>query len=253
VSDAAASLVAAPIFGIVADHTTSRRAPFLGGLALLGVAMALLATARSTTQFVIGRLLQGVSAAAVNVVGVALLVDSVDRARIGYMLGWMVMGMEMGFAAGPFLGGVVYHVSGYDAVFALAFALVGLDLLLRLVLVEKREARKWLLTDGGPGECDPLLRGVVVQADQIESSDTEVGADVDVKVRRFAVLTLLEQPRLLTALLGSLVEGFVVSAFDAVRDSDALSTAFDADLTPHARLSPSSSRGPSDGTLSGAV
>lgn len=52
--------------------------------------------------------------------------------------------MSVGILLAPLLGGVVYERAGYYPVFYMAFGLIALDILLRMVLIEKKIARQWL-------------------------------------------------------------------------------------------------------------
>lgn len=69
----------------------------------------------SITVLVIGRLLQGVSAAIVWVVGLALLVDTVGKDEIGQSMGIVGVATSAGVFLAPLLGGVVYDRGGYYA------------------------------------------------------------------------------------------------------------------------------------------
>lgn len=82
----AALFVASPIVGIYADHTSSRKWPLLLGLIALAGASLLLAFGNSIGLFVLGRVLQGVSAAVVWSVGCALLVDTMGS-NVGVAMG----------------------------------------------------------------------------------------------------------------------------------------------------------------------
>jgi MFS family permease len=95
--------------------------------------------------------LQGISAAVVWTVGLALLVDTIEKEALGEAMGYAAMGITLGTMTGPLLGGVIYEHGGYYAVFGLAFGLMGLDIFLRLVLIEKKDALKWLHTEGFSG------------------------------------------------------------------------------------------------------
>lgn len=90
-----------------------------------------------------GRLLQGASAAVVWVVGLALLVDTVGQTDVGQSMGYVSMAMSLAILLAPLLGGIVLDNGGYNAVFAMAYALIGVDIILRLILVEKKVARRW--------------------------------------------------------------------------------------------------------------
>jgi MFS family permease len=77
------------------------------------------------------------------IVGLALLADTVPQERLAQAMGYVGMGMSVGILVGPLLGGVVYDRAGYNAVFAMAYSLVGIDIVLRLLLVEKKVAARW--------------------------------------------------------------------------------------------------------------
>ena len=53
------------------------------------------------------------------------------------------MGMSMGMLISPLLGGIVYDKAGYNSVFGMCYALIGLDIVFRLLLVEKKVAARW--------------------------------------------------------------------------------------------------------------
>ncbi|KAF9636219.1 Major facilitator superfamily [Lasiodiplodia theobromae] len=141
-----ASLLAfSPICGWFADNTTTRRLPLLSGLLALAASTVMLNIGGSIAVLVAGRLLQGASAAVVWVVGLALLVDTVGQTDVGQAMGYVSMAMSLAVLLAPLLGGVVLEHGGYDAVFAMAYALIGVDVVLRLVLVEKKVAKTWEL------------------------------------------------------------------------------------------------------------
>ncbi|GME52827.1 Major facilitator superfamily [Neofusicoccum parvum] len=148
----AALLAFSPICGYVADHTSTRRMPLLLGLAALAGSTVMLNIGSSMAVLVAGRLLQGTSAAVVWVVGLALLVDTVGQNDVGQAMGYVSLAMSLAVLLAPLLGGVVLDHAGYNAVFAMAYALIGLDIVLRLVLVEKKVARRW----EPPGEVADL-------------------------------------------------------------------------------------------------
>ena len=59
----------------------------------------------------------------------------------------MLSGMNLGALIAPFLAGIVYAKVGYYAVFGMILGLIGLDFILRGVMIEKRTARKWVAED----------------------------------------------------------------------------------------------------------
>jgi len=85
---AAASMVASPVSGILADKlSSSRQLPFLLGLIILALATVLLAVGQSIAVLTIARLLQGASSGVVWTVGLALLVETVGPENLGKAIG----------------------------------------------------------------------------------------------------------------------------------------------------------------------
>ena len=114
----------------------------------------LLAVGSHVGLWVAGRILQGLSAGMLWVVCLALLSDTFDAGGIGQAVGVVGIPMSIGPIVGPLLGGVFYARGGYYAVFGLIFAVLGLDAVLRLIMIEKTIARGWL--DAAAAQTDTL-------------------------------------------------------------------------------------------------
>ena len=89
------------------------------------------------------RILQGLSASIVYTVGLALLSDTVDIEEIGLFVGYFSSSSNVSLLVSPLLGGLVYSKGGYYVVFVMLFTLIFFDIILRLVLVEKKDAKNW--------------------------------------------------------------------------------------------------------------
>ena len=122
------------------DRTSSRRAPFLFGLILNAAATALLCFATDVRLLLLSRALQGFSAAIVYTVGFAMLADTVGSKGLGEWMGYNITSVNIGITASPTVGGLVYDHFGYYPIFGILAVLIGLDIILRLVLVENRHA-----------------------------------------------------------------------------------------------------------------
>ena len=169
------------------------------------------------------------SAAMVWTAGLALLADNIDKGELGQCLGYVTMAINAGTLLGPLSGGIVYDMGGYFAVYEMAFALIGLDIVLRLVLIEKRTARKYMESIEDP-IYDPLLPKAVsdVDGERRNSYRTDIainaGSESLTSPDRTSLwqrrlppfLWLLSSRRLLVALLASMVMGFMLTSFDAV-------------------------------------
>ncbi|KAK0832035.1 hypothetical protein LTR73_002322 [Friedmanniomyces endolithicus] len=140
----AALLIASPICGWLADRSRSRRVPLLCGLLALGGCTVMLCIGSSIAVLAAGRVLQGFSAAVVWVVGLALMVDTVGPEAVGQAMGYVGLSMSLAILLAPLLGGVVFAAAGYYAVFAMAFGLIVVDIVLRVFMVERKVAARWL-------------------------------------------------------------------------------------------------------------
>jgi MFS family permease len=231
-----ALFVASPIAGWYADNSSSRRLPLLIGLLALAGATLILCLARNVGLLITGRVLQGLSAAIVWTTGQALLVDTVGQKDIGQIMGYVSISMSLGILIAPLLGGVVYNRAGYFAVYYMAFALIFLDVTMRLGLIEKKIAIQWL----EPGqESTRTLQEVtpssnVPEAEAVPPSDVtppneavvspethepEPASTIGPRTRSSRlppVITLLGSRRLLAALWGCFLQGAIATAFDSV-------------------------------------
>ena len=206
------------------DRMGSRRTPFLLCLVCLTGATALLAVGTNVGLWVSGRLLQGVSAGMLWVVCLALLTDTVGPAGIGQAVGVIGIPMSIGPIVGPLLGGVIYAHGGYYAVFGLMFAMLGVDAVLRLVMIEKRVAQKWLEAEAvQPDTSDVRLTPCPKPFD---TSHTTIGngdettneASPSSQILHHHLptnLRLLLSFRMLVGLIGGLLQSSLNVAFDS--------------------------------------
>lgn len=58
-------------------------------------------------------------------------------------MGYMISCLNVGMLVSPAIGGFIYEKAGYYALFIVMFALIALDILLRLVMIEKKIAKQW--------------------------------------------------------------------------------------------------------------
>ncbi|KAM0146323.1 hypothetical protein ACHAPG_011198 [Botrytis cinerea] len=140
----AAIVVGSPICGWLADHTADRSITYFAGLFILAAATLLFGFAKKAWLLVVSRMFQGFSAAIVYTVGLALLVDTVGSENIGQWMGTALSCSSVGLIISPLLGGIVYDKAGYMAVFGMAAGLIVIDIILRMFMIEKRTAQKYL-------------------------------------------------------------------------------------------------------------
>lgn len=198
-----------------------RRLPLLLGLAALLGATIMLNVATSVAVFVVGRLLQGISAAVVWVVGLALLADTVPREMLAQYMGYVSLGMTSGFMLGPLLGGVLYERTGYNGVWALCYAFIGLDFVLRIVLVEKNDLPVSTPDENGPvdSELPPETKESSAENAALPTEESTPSQPTPKKTwtqKLPAVFTLLASRRLLAALFASVVQATLIASFDSI-------------------------------------
>ncbi|PVG02132.1 MFS general substrate transporter [Serendipita vermifera] len=136
-------VIVTPPIAFLAERYWSRRTPLLVAIVLLIGSQAMFMEARTYWFMVLSRVLQGISSAAVWVVSFALLCDTVPEKRIGQYLGIVMTGSVLGFLIGPPLGGVLHAKLGYRAPYIFCIVLCILDLIGRILVIERETAEKW--------------------------------------------------------------------------------------------------------------
>jgi len=206
--------------GIISDRSSSRQWPFLAGLAALFFATALFSVAQSIVWLVVARMLQGMAAAVVWTVGMALLMDTVGSENLGEAIGTVFSIISVGELLAPVVGGVAYERFGSTAVFGVGFFLIAVDLVMRILLVEKKTAAEYaplencsstssLTDEESATEQTPL----VGKHDALE--DWKIPPNQPTWVQTFPIVYCLRNPRLLVAMVFSLVQAIVIGVYDA--------------------------------------
>jgi hypothetical protein len=95
----------------------------------------------------------------------------------------------------------------------MAFAIVGLDFLLRLAVIEKRIAQTWLTPASSETASEEGWVGYAPYGAVNGSLNNGVSSQA------FAFWKMLRQPRILISLWAVIVGALVISAFDTVSDS----------------------------------
>ncbi|KAL9028888.1 MAG: hypothetical protein Q9196_002809 [Gyalolechia fulgens] len=228
---AGASVLSSLPAGIIADRVPTRQAPFLIGLVALLAATLMLFLGQSVPVLVVARILQGMSAAVVWTIGLALVLDTVGPGNLGKTIGSIFGFISIGELAAPVLGGVVYKKAGYTGVFGMGCAILAIDFIMRLLLIEKKVAAQWHVDrpetrvdqaeqDGITGdeesanEEEPLLR-------RKEADSYKVPEGQPKAVKAFPILYCLKDPRLLTALLLAFNQATLLATFDATIPTEA--------------------------------
>lgn len=201
----------------------------IAGLFLLAASTLLLTFMNNVTMMVAGRVLQGMTGSLTWSVGLALVVDTVDPRHLGQAMGWIGAAMSWAALSAPLLGGVVYGKGGWYQVWAMCYALIAGDIVLRLVIIEKKTVKKWETADvEQAGASDDVAGSTISDGTRVagqEKKQSSTQADdeaqqspgaVTGKIGLKSILPLFKNPRLLTALWGCIIESSVQTAFDAI-------------------------------------
>jgi MFS family permease len=167
--------------GYFSDRFESRKYYYLIGLAALIMSTCIVAIARTYWLLLLGRALQGCSTAVVWTIGLAILADTLPTGRLGVAMGTIGSIASFGMVASPVLGGTIYHHFGYEAVFYFLGGMLLIDVVLRLLMIERDDARKW-----GVG-----LDSDTEETEQLIPRENEPAPSL--------VSLLLKSPRVLTA------------------------------------------------------
>ncbi|GAA6020653.1 hypothetical protein JCM10207_007811 [Rhodosporidiobolus poonsookiae] len=137
-------IVSSPPAAWIGARFKNRQIPLTLGLLFMAGAIVMMMLANSFALMCVARILQGFSGTVLWTIGLALVTDSAPEVRVGIVLGQVMMGFSVGQAIGPPVGGTLYHRLGYKAPFVFSLVLVGVDMLLRLLLIEKHVARGYI-------------------------------------------------------------------------------------------------------------
>ncbi|KKZ67253.1 hypothetical protein EMCG_07058 [[Emmonsia] crescens] len=228
----AAFLFGSPLFGYFADRSKSRRLPFVMGLVAMILATSFFLLGRSPSLFIVARAMQGLSGGAVGAVGMALAVDSVPKERIGQAMGYVSLALTWGVLFGPIVGGVMFTKAGYYAAFAVPIGLLCIDIILRLLMIEKKVASRLLKESFGAKNrtesCDNASPPGSSSRPQSLGSNSEDTIDEEspliqrstnggsqpTSTKTLIIYHLLKDSRILVNLFATVIQSIVWTAFE---------------------------------------
>lgn len=216
-------------FGYACDKMSNRRISMLIGLLTLIAATIILCVCKSIVVFMVGRAVQGISASVVWSVGLAVIADTAGPKQVAYFMSYPGVAMNLGHFCGPLVGGIVYEKAGYYPVFYVCFGVLVLDVVLRLLMIEKsqlpRKLKKFaesnttemssietsgrtaLLMSASPDEESQF--NLKVSPYHIHNVDTMFGLKI------FPTLGLLKHSGVVITLFQSLIIAWITAAFEA--------------------------------------
>ncbi|RYO82910.1 hypothetical protein DL766_003387 [Monosporascus sp. MC13-8B] len=216
---AGASVLFALAAGWVAARTNARQAPFLSGLAALLVATVMLAFGQSIALIIVARVLQGISAAVVWTVGLAMVLDTIGPGNLGKVFGSIFSFISVGELMAPVLGGgcavrkdgLRRHLRGGIRDLGIGFSHAAPDH--REEYGRERGARDEEC-DCTASEADPLLPRNDEDAFKIRDEPGRL-------VRALPILVCFCNPRFVVGLALAFVQASLLAMFDATIPTEA--------------------------------
>ncbi|KAK2801015.1 hypothetical protein FQN51_005579 [Onygenales sp. PD_10] len=227
-------LIGSPILGYFADRNKSRKLPFVFGLVAMALSTSFFLIGRSPVVFVAARAMQGLSGGAVGAVGMALVVDTIPQDRIGPAMGIMSLGLTWGVLFGPIVGGYMFTKAGYYAAFAVPIALLCIDIVLRLLMIEKKVANQ-LMQDrlegrkcsrsnanasSSSGSSSTRTVSVGSRSEDTVNEESPLiqrpseGSTQDGSSKTLIIYHLLKDSRILVNLFATVVQSIILTAFE---------------------------------------
>ncbi|KAG6891111.1 hypothetical protein C0995_014201 [Termitomyces sp. Mi166 len=136
-------VLSTPPIAVFSERYNTRRIPLIIGLLLLAGSQVMLMEAPTYPVMCIARVLQGISSAMVWTIGLALVCDATPENLIGRQLGIAMGGLSIGSLIGPPVGGALFARFGYRGPFILGIAWTIVDLVARLLIIERKEALQY--------------------------------------------------------------------------------------------------------------
>ncbi|KAL9031257.1 MAG: hypothetical protein Q9196_000695 [Gyalolechia fulgens] len=226
-----ALIIGSLFFGYLGDRIPGRRAPFLFGVLVLAASTVSFAVGDNLPILLAARILEGFSAAIVGTLGSALLRDTFGAEHIGKAMGYTSLAVTSALLLGPAIGGLLYEYGGYFQVFLPAYCLLVVEVILRLLIIEKEKPltprlhehsafKENPVHDGqvgnveqGPGGPDP---DSLDQAQPGEPEAQQLLPKTTHERPRQALLILLASPRFLVAMIGTFIVSCIACGFDGV-------------------------------------
>lgn len=140
--------------------------------------------------------------------GFALLSDTYPSNKLGAEMGKVLIGQTLGLMAGPPLGGLLQDHVGVKAPYVFCMVLIVIDLAARLLIIEPRAAKVKALRELQKKQ----------QKHDIEKPEGSIQAPLKQETRKVSIIrALLTNKRLLTALVVSFIQAFLIAGTSLLR------------------------------------
>ncbi|KAJ3506089.1 hypothetical protein NLJ89_g7065 [Agrocybe chaxingu] len=179
---------------MLSERYNARQLPLVFGLFVLMGSQVMLMEAPNYPVMCIARILQGIGSSMVWVVGLALLSDSSPPSMVGLQLGIAMMGLSLGMVVGPPVGGLLYSHFGFRGPFIFGISATFLDLIGRLILIERKDALVWGIDPAKISSNEDNAPSPVTETKAEEEIQEIPSASTDVEAAKDQQTTVSQEP-----------------------------------------------------------
>ncbi|KAJ4347793.1 uncharacterized protein N0V89_009163 [Didymosphaeria variabile] len=201
------------IAGVLTDRLRSKSSAFLFGMVTMIASSLMFFLGEHLAVVIAARALQGLSASFVWVSGLALLNAYVKTSYVGTAMGYISVGTAAGEISGPIVGGAMYEHAGHFAVLGLVCGILGVDIVLRLLLVDKPSDEQQQRNGNPADEEEPLLGGVTQRG--ADSTNTRVAPQDVIEPKHINILGLQLDKDLCATYYATCIVGTIRYAFES--------------------------------------
>ncbi|PPJ52971.1 hypothetical protein CBER1_11223 [Cercospora berteroae] len=197
-----AIVVSSPLVGYFSDAIGRRKPLFISALLAQFAGIGMITAGNSLTLWIAGLVVTGLSSGVVWTSSLAIAIDATAQENLGEKLGFVNISLSCGLFLGTVLGGVVYYSGGYYAVWAMCYALLAIDAILRLLMIEPRDSNSSSRAIHSPD--NPIVA---------DSEDTSSQPDSS-KGALPPALMLWASPRFTAMIVVTILDATLLTSFD---------------------------------------
>ncbi|CAK1358276.1 unnamed protein product [Cercospora beticola] len=197
-----ASVVSSPLAGYYSDAIGRRKPLFMAALVSQFAGISLITAGNSLALWIAGLIVTGLSSGVVWTSSLAIAIDATAQENLSEKLGFVNISLSCGLFLGTVLGGVVYYSGGYYSVWAMCYALLVIDAILRLLLIEPRDSKSSPPTTDGPD--NPIVTNPEDRSSQPDS----------LKGALAPALVLWTSPRFTAMIVVTILDATLLTSFD---------------------------------------
>ncbi|KAJ5197176.1 hypothetical protein N7449_007655 [Penicillium cf. viridicatum] len=142
VEGALISIISSPFIGDIADRASSKKILLLVLLVLTLISVLCLSITTSLTWLFVGRFFQCIVSNALYIVSMATMAENIGSEHMGKIAGLSSTLTAAGTCSGPVIAGFLFGMGGYWTAWAGAALFLVVDIIMRLLMIEKPQKRR---------------------------------------------------------------------------------------------------------------